>query len=139
MSDIPLLDRYREAGYTITAEANALRVVAEHPISDRIRQVFKAKKPELLRELAAEYREKAIFAARDAADLGDWRAPLDLGRLHLCGNCARFAFGPDAGGLGTCALHGDGLLPFLPFDCPDFTVERQADRTRVHQSAPAAH
>jgi hypothetical protein len=67
---------------------------------------------------------RAIIAAREAAGLEEWRAPLILGRLHLCGNCQQFTFGTDPAGLGTCALHGEAA-PFLPFDCPDFEVSAQ--------------
>jgi hypothetical protein len=64
---------------------------------------------------------RAVIAARDAAGLEYWRAPLLLGRLHLCGNCARYAFGPDPAGSGTCPVHGADVLAFaMPFDCADF-------------------
>ncbi len=64
---------------------------------------------------------RAIIAARDAAGLEYWRAPLLLGQLHLCGNCSRYAFGSELAGSGTCSLHGDGLLAFaMPFPCADF-------------------
>lgn len=68
-------------------------------------------------------RAAAIASARDASGLDRWREALALGRLHLCGNCARYTFGADPAGAGTCALHGDGLLAFaMPFDCADFTM-----------------
>ena len=71
----------------------------------------------------AEDRHRAIIAARDAAGLDEWRAALLVGRLHMCGNCGRYAFGTDPRGSGTCTMHGEGLLAFaMPFRCPDFAV-----------------
>jgi len=64
---------------------------------------------------------RAIIAAREAAGLEEWRAPLVLGRMVVCGNCRRFTFTSDPAGLGTCDLHGEAA-PFLPFDCTDFAA-----------------
>lgn len=92
-----------------------------------------------LRELAANVadrqpkiraidRQGAIIAAQEAAPLKEYRSALLLGRLHLCGNCSRYSFGPDPAGPGTCLDHGEGLLAFrLPFQCPSF----QASQTPV--------
>jgi hypothetical protein len=64
---------------------------------------------------------RAIAKAIEAARLVDYRAALLLGRLHLCGNCVQFTFGPDIAGSGSCALFGDGLVPFaMPFYCSKF-------------------
>ena len=74
---------------------------------------------------AAE-RCSAIVAARDAADLNYWRAPLVLGHLHLCGNCAAFQFSPDPAGLGRCSRFNIEAAPFVPFWCAGFEVSRIA-------------
>jgi hypothetical protein len=76
----------------------------------------------------------ALLAARDAAraELKGWHAPLVLGRLSICGNCARFTFSTDTSG--TCELHGDGLAPFLPFACPDF---RRSSRPALPELLPS--
>jgi hypothetical protein len=87
-----------------------------------------------LRELAEKVTERApatlaveragaIRAATASPALAHFRVALTLGRLHLCGNCAHFAFGPEPAGPGLCSIHGDGLLAFaMPFDCRDFAV-----------------
>jgi hypothetical protein len=108
----PLLNRYREAGYTLIREGNTLRVACEHGLTERMRQVFRARKAELFRELAIE-----------AAKLDEYRTTLERSRLHLCGNCASFTYGPDPGGVGTCSKFGEGLMPFAaPFWCSGFTA-----------------
>jgi hypothetical protein len=66
---------------------------------------------------------RAIIAVRDATPLAEFCEALLRGRLHLCGNCSRYSFGPDPANAGTCSVHGDGLLAFaMPFDCRDFEV-----------------
>ena len=69
-------------------------------------------------------RHSAIVAARDAADLDYWRAPLVLGRLHICCNCQLFAFAADPGALGHCRRFNLEAAPFLPFWCAGFEVSR---------------
>jgi hypothetical protein len=66
--------------------------------------------------------KRAIIAARDAAPLADFRAALLLGRLVICGNCAHFAFGAEAGGVGHCRRFGCEAWPFAPFVCSGFTM-----------------
>jgi hypothetical protein len=89
------------------------------------RSQIRRHKPEILRELNAEAieRQGAILDAVNAAKLEGFRASLILGRAHLCGNCSRFTFGADPGAAGTCALFGEGLVPFaMPFYCAQFEV-----------------
>jgi hypothetical protein len=106
-----LLNRYRDVGYAITREGNALRVRCEHEMSERMRGVFKAKKAELLRELAIE-------AARPCLD--EYRAALVLGHLSACCNCEYFLHGTDPAGLGQCQRYDVEAAPFVPFPCPGF-------------------
>jgi hypothetical protein len=123
---MPLLGQLRAQGLRITAAGQRLFVSPRDALSEAAKATIRINKVAILRELETEASERqaAIAAARDAARLDDWRAPLILGRLHLCGNCSRYRFGTDPAALGTCSLHGDGLLPFLPFDCSDFTVSQ---------------
>jgi hypothetical protein len=75
--------------------------------------------------LAAE-RDGAIRSATASPALARFREALTLGRLHLCGNCARYTFGPEPAGAGTCSIHGDGLLAFaMPFGCRGFRVSER--------------
>jgi hypothetical protein len=82
---------------------------------------------------------RAVIAARDAAGIEYWRAPLLLGRLHLCGNCSRYAFGLDPTGSGMCSLHGAGPLAFaMPFDCTDFLVSQTPTAPEFLTESPRA-
>jgi len=105
----PLLDRYREAGYAISREGNGLRVEAEHPVSDRMREVFRQKKAELFKELSVE-----------GADLDSYRHALWLGTLVVCGNCRHFQFADDPAELGQCRCFAVEAWPFVPFPCSGF-------------------
>jgi hypothetical protein len=69
--------------------------------------------------LAAE-RCGTIVAERNDTDLDYWRAPLVLGRLHLCGNCAAFQFGSAPAGLGRCSRFHAETAPFVPLWCAGF-------------------
>ena len=120
-----LLAELREQGVRVSAEGGALTAGPRSALTDAVRTTIRMHKAAILRELAASAadREKATASARDAAPLGEYRAALVHGRLHLCGNCSRYSFGADPATAGTCALHGEGLLAFaMPFDCGDFEV-----------------
>jgi hypothetical protein len=97
-------------------------------LKDELRALIRAKKPAILEELAAEAaeRRKAIKSACDAAtpDMQDSRAALVLGHLQLCGNCTRFVFGTDPGGLGHCRRFNLEAAPFVPFWCAGFEASR---------------
>lgn len=127
------LAQLRAQGLHITAAGGHLLVSPRKALGDAARTTIRVNKATILRELQAEAseREAAIVAARDAAGLAEWRAPLLLGRLRLCGKCAHFTFGPEPPSFGTCSLHGGGLLPFLPFDCPDFASNPRAEKRRI--------
>lgn len=114
-----LLAQLRGQGLHLKADGGKLLVQPRTAITDAVSATIRVNKATILRELAA------ISTARDAAGLEEWRAPLVLGRLHLCGNCARHTFGADPGGLGTCAVHGEGLVAFaMPFHCPEFQASK---------------
>jgi hypothetical protein len=119
-----LLAQLRSAGFRVAGGADASLIVSPASrLSEERRVQVRLHKHEILRELAAEAAERhaTILAASDAAGLEAWCAPLILGRLHLCGNCDRYTFGSDPADLGTCALHGEGLVALaMPFHCPDF-------------------
>jgi hypothetical protein len=92
-------------------------------ITEATRATIRINKAALLRELEAETqdRRQVIRAASEGTQLRQYRDALVLGRLHLCGNCARFVFGPDPAGPGVCSKFGFGLVPFLaPFWCSAF-------------------
>jgi hypothetical protein len=111
MAATPLLDRYRETGYVFRMEGTALRVEAQHPASDRMREVFRERKVELLRELAAEAATPYMAEFRDA---------LVLGRLVVCCNCLHFRWGADPAGIGQCERFKVEAFPFIPFCCSGF-------------------
>ena len=67
-------------------------------------------------------RREAITQARDAAPLCDFWAALTLGRLMLCGNCARFNFGEEPAQLGHCRRFDVEAWPFVPFWCSGFEL-----------------
>jgi hypothetical protein len=122
---VGVLASLREQGLRVTAEGQSLFVEPRLAITEALKSTIRINKGAILHELEVEDSERraAIIAARAAAGLEYWRAPLLLGRLHLCGNCSRYAFGPDPAGSGTCSLHGDLLLAFaMPFPCPDFVA-----------------
>ena len=57
-----------------------------------------------------------------AALLTDFRTALVLGRLVVCGNCARFEPGSVPDGLGHCRQFGRETWPLVPFICGAFLV-----------------
>ena len=109
-----LLAKYRECGYRISREGASLKVDADHPLSERMRNVFKERKADLLRELAIE---------EAAAGLKDWCAALVLGRLHLCVNCTYFCWNSNnPEGVGQCRHFELEAAPFAPFHCSRFAA-----------------
>jgi hypothetical protein len=138
-----VLAHLRNQGLRITADGGRLLVEPRAAITEAIKSTIRVNKGAILRELSAEAsdRHTAIQAAGQAARpvLDDFRQALALGRLHVCGNCSRYTFGTDPAGGGTCSLHGDGLLAFLPFDCRDFTgAETPTAPASLHGSSGGA-
>jgi hypothetical protein len=120
-----LVGELRAAGFSLSFQAATLYVEPASGLTPVQRSQIRRHKPEILRELHAEATEfrSAVSEAINAARLEDFRASLIRGRLHLCGNCSHFTFGADPAGPGSCALFGDGLVPFaLPFNCVEFQV-----------------
>jgi hypothetical protein len=138
-----LLARLRSQGLRIVARSGRLLVEPKAAITEATRTTIRINKAALLRELEAETRERhrAIQAACEAAQLGQYRTALLLGRLHLCGNCASFTFGLDPAGPGACTKFGDGPVPFAaPFWCSGFTPSRTPiapELLPAHRRAPA--
>lgn len=138
-----LLSHLRQQGLRIIADGGRLLVEPGAAITDAIKSTIRINKAAILRELAAEAveRDNAILAAAQAAHpmLEEDRAALTLGRLDICGNCSRYAFGPDPAGSGSCSLHGDGLLAFaMPFDCREFDAMETPAAPR-YLADPARH
>jgi hypothetical protein len=106
-------------------EGTVLRVEAEHPASDRMRELFRERKVELLRELAAEAATPYMAEFRDA---------LVLGRLVVCCNCLHFRWGADPAGIGQCERFKVEAFPFVPFCCSGF----EPDLGFEPELAPAA-
>jgi len=122
-----VLAHLRNQGLRITADGRRLLVEPRAAITEAIKSTIRVNKGAILRDLSAEAsdRRAAIQAAAQAASpvLDDFRPALLLGRLHVCGNCSRSAFGQDPAGAGTCSMHGDGLVAFaMPFECREFQV-----------------
>jgi hypothetical protein len=84
-------------------------------------------------------RHRAMIAARDAAPLAEYRAALNLGRLHVCGTCAAFQFGTDPAALGHCARFGVETWPFVPFWCAGFDAAPTAVAPAFIPDPIAAH
>ena len=69
----------------------------------------------------------AIRSLVEVSDLGEFRAALKAGELHLCGNCRHFTFASNPRDAGTCSKFGPGLAPFaLPFYCIGFERSENA-------------
>ena len=115
MSATALLQRFRDFGYELRPEGDALRVVAERPVTERARKVLSEHKAKLLQELALESVAPYLSAYRDA---------LTLGRLQLCANCSHFDWSADPAALGHCRLFDTESAAFAPFSCPGYEMAR---------------
>lgn len=117
-----MLAELRAAGLRLTANSGTLYVEPASALTDELRATIRVHKSAILRELAEESRarSRAILAARDGASLGDFRAALVVGRLHVCCNCSAFSFGADAAGVGHCERFNVDAWPFVPFWCSGF-------------------
>jgi hypothetical protein len=117
----------RRHGLRVKSDAGRILVEPRAALTDALRSTIRINKGAILRELSTEAatRREAIIDAREAAPLKEYRAALLLGRLHICGNCSRYSFGPDPAGPGSCLEHGEGLLAFrMPFQCSSFQTSR---------------
>ena len=123
-----MLTQLRAVGLTFTADNDRLLVEPRARLTDKLRAVIRAHKPDLLRELTAEQRRMAILAARDTAGLEHFRDGLVMDRLHLCGNCTRFTLGKiGPGGLGWCDRYETDAYPFVPMlRCAAFSARANA-------------
>jgi hypothetical protein len=122
-----LLVTLRNAGLRLRADAGRLLVEPRAALTEATRATIRINKRAILRELDVEVAtwRNAMAAAAEQAGLDDWRAPLLQGTLHLCGNCRHLRCDIDPAGRCHCGLHGEGLMPFLPFHCPDFEVSTE--------------
>jgi hypothetical protein len=119
-----LLANLRASGLSIASDGEALIVEPRSAITEQTRALIRTHKHAILQELARERidHSRAIVAAREGAKLGNFRAALHLGHLHICGNCASFRFAPDPAALGHCTRFTVEAWAFVPFTCPRFEV-----------------
>ncbi|HXQ31811.1 MAG TPA: hypothetical protein VN790_07605 [Steroidobacteraceae bacterium] len=115
-----------DIGVTLRVDGAFIVADPREALTPEARDLIRAHKADLIATLAG-----SCFGLS-----AEFRAAVALGRLHLCGNCSRFAVGRNPTGPGHCVFFNIETWPYVPFNCSRFEVSPApaAADPKPHQS-----